>query len=137
MFELHHRLDADTVFVSKLGLSRLLLLNDRRYRWLVLVPELPDLRELHDLSAENQALLMAEITQMSRLLQSSQNTPDKINVGMLGNMVPQLHIHVIARHAGDPAWPGPVWGHSPAEPHESKELVQVIEGLRQALCEPA
>ncbi len=140
MFALHPRLEADTAFVARLALSRLLLMNDRRYRWLILVPERPDLRELHDLAPADQALLMSEITRTSRLLQrpaAPQGTPDKIpdkiNVAMLGNLVPQLHLHVIARHRDDPAWPGPVWGHSPAEPHGADELTRVCEDLRRDL----
>jgi len=136
MFALHPRLEADTVFVARLALSRLLLMNERRYRWLILVPERPDLRELHDLAPADQAQLMSEITRVSRLLQrpaAPERTPDKINVGMLGNLVPQLHVHVIARCRDDPAWPGPVWGHSPAEPYAPDDLARLCEELCQAL----
>ena len=90
------------------------------------------LTELHDLNASDQTVLMAEITQASLAL-TKLHTPDKINVGALGNMVPQLHIHVIARFRSDDAWPAPVWGAHPAVPYEPEELKVTLENLRQAL----
>lgn len=107
MFQLHPRLDQDTVFVCSLPLCCVLLMRDARYPWLVLVPALPELREIHDLEAADRARLMDEIAQASQTLQRLY-APDKINVGALGNLVPQLHVHVVARREADPAWPGPV-----------------------------
>lgn len=96
-------------------------MNDASYPWLILVPRRPGLSELHDVAADDMAQLTDEICQASRTLQSS-FAPDKINVGALGNMVAQLHIHVIARFRDDPAWPGPVWGARPPQPYDTETL---------------
>src|SRR3546814_18598095 len=87
-------------------------MNDASYPWLILVPRRPDLKEIHDLDGGARPQLTEEICRASRALQSS-FAPDKINVGALGNLVPQLHVHVIARFRSDPAWPGPAWGKQP------------------------
>jgi diadenosine tetraphosphate (Ap4A) HIT family hydrolase len=130
-FALHPRLEADTAFVADWPLSRVLLMNDARYRWLVLVPRKPDLVELHDLGAQDRAALVEEIARASQTLKSLTGAA-KINTGALGNMVPQLHIHVIARNPGDPAWPGPVWGHSPAQPYDETVRAAFIAKLVNA-----
>jgi diadenosine tetraphosphate (Ap4A) HIT family hydrolase len=117
-FTLHPRLTTDTVFVADWELSRVHLMDDARYPWLVLVPRRVDVIELFDLSQADQALLMEEVACASRCLKALGGVT-KINVGALGNLVPQLHVHVVARHPGDPAWPGPVWGHSPAVPYQA------------------
>ncbi|HEY0302769.1 MAG TPA: HIT family protein [Rhizomicrobium sp.] len=116
-FTLHPRLAADAVFVADWALSRVLLLNDARYRWLVLVPRRAAMVELFDLAAPDRAALTEEIARAAQTLKALTGAA-KINVGALGNLVPQLHVHVVARNPGDPAWPGPVWGHSPAVPYE-------------------
>jgi diadenosine tetraphosphate (Ap4A) HIT family hydrolase len=108
-FTLHPRLEADTVFVADWGLSRVLLMNDARYPWLVLVPRVADTVEIFDLFHTDRATLMEEIVRASKGLKSISGA-QKINIGALGNLVPQLHVHVVARSAGDAAWPGPVWG---------------------------
>ena len=108
-FTLDPHLEADTYLLTDLPLCRVLLMNDSRYPWLILVPRQHGLRELHDLSREDQGRLMSEITLTTKTLEGSHG-PDKINVGALGNIVKQLHIHVLGRFDGDPAWPGPVWG---------------------------
>jgi diadenosine tetraphosphate (Ap4A) HIT family hydrolase len=116
-FVLHPRLAADTAFVADWPLSRVLLMNDARYVWLLLVPRRAGASELFDLSPQDRSSLTEETAHAAQLLKTiSQAT--KINVGALGNLVPQLHVHVVARNPGDPAWPGPVWGHSPAVPYE-------------------
>lgn len=92
-------------------LSRVFLYNDSRYHWGLLVPRRAGVIEMADLSPEDQAQLMREIVQLTGLIRPLPGV-EKINVGNLGNMVPQLHVHVIGRFKGDPAWPGPVWGHS-------------------------
>ncbi len=117
-FVLHERLAADTAFVTDWRLARVLLLNDARYAWLVLVPRRAGAVELFDLSQADRADLMEETARAARLLKSARNAA-KINVGALGNLVLQLHVHVVARNPGDPAWPGPVWGHSPAVPYQA------------------
>ena len=96
-------------------LSRLFLYNDARYHWGLLVPRRARVVEIADLSPDDQVQLMAEIVKLSGLIRGLPGV-EKLNVGALGNMVPQLHVHVIGRRKGDPAWPGPVWGHSAPEP---------------------
>ena len=131
-FTLQEMLTRDTVEITRWRLSRVHLMNDNRYPWLILLPAVAGLTELHDLNASDQTILMAEITQASLTL-TKLHTPDKINVGALGNIVPQLHIHVIARFRSDDAWPAPVWGAHPAVPYEPEELQVTLENLRQAL----
>ncbi len=114
-FQLHPRLIADTIFVADWPLSRVLLMNDARYRWLVLVPRVAQATEIFDLDEPDRIALIEETARAAeRLKRLTEAT--KINVGALGNLVPQLHMHVVARDPGAPAWPGPVWGHSPAIP---------------------
>ncbi|MCZ6511581.1 MAG: HIT family protein, partial [Alphaproteobacteria bacterium] len=108
-FDLHPQLAADTVEVARWACSRVLLINDATYPWLILVPQRPGLRELHDLSADDLAQVTAEIVGASEAMERLFR-PDKMNVAALGNQVSQLHIHVIARFEDDPAWPKPVWG---------------------------
>jgi diadenosine tetraphosphate (Ap4A) HIT family hydrolase len=129
---LHDRLKADTVEVTRLDLSLLLLMNARQWPWLILVPQRPDVREIHDLAAADRAMLMDEITRCSRLL-ADLFKPDKINIGALGNIVPQLHVHVIARSTIDPAWPKPVWSTVAPEPYAPDELAKRLAALRHAL----
>lgn len=114
-FELHPRLVADTVRVTDWTLSRVLLMNDARYAWLVLVPRRSGAVELFDLDETDRRVLIEEIARAAQILKAI-STAAKINVGALGNQVSQLHVHVVARRPGDPAWPGPVWGHGSAEP---------------------
>lgn len=128
-FSLHPRLAADTLVLGSLTLSRILLMNDARYPWLILVPAVADARELHDLEAGDRILLMEEIAGASRRL-SDQYAPDKINVGAIGNIVPQLHVHVVARREGDPAWPAPVWGVGTAKPYGETAAAEVLAALR-------
>lgn len=131
-FELHPDLARDGVEVSRLRLSRLLLMNEARWPWLVLVPERPGLRDLHDLESLEQYRLCDEITACSNALQQLYKA-DKINVAALGNMTPQLHVHVIARFADDPAWPKPIWGALPPEAYSAPALEARLHELRQAL----
>lgn len=132
MFELHPQLAADTIEVTRFGLCRVLLMNDRQYPWLILVPERPGLRDLHDLAAADRPQALAEIMRASEALERF-HAPDKMNVAALGNAVPQLHIHVIARFTADPAWPRPVWGVHPTQPYGADELASALAGLREAL----
>jgi diadenosine tetraphosphate (Ap4A) HIT family hydrolase len=108
-FILDERLAADTIEIGDLALSTLRLMDDSRFVWLVLVPRRANLSELIDLDAPARALLMEEIAAVSKILADAPGV-DKINVGALGNIVRQLHVHVVARRIGDAAWPGPVWG---------------------------
>lgn len=124
-FVLHPRLTADTAPVTDWALSRVLLMNDARYAWLVLVPRRHDAVELFDLSEPDRRVLIEEIARAGRILKAVSGAM-KINVGALGNLVPQLHVHVVARHFGDPAWPGPVWGHGAAVPYALSERDALI-----------
>jgi diadenosine tetraphosphate (Ap4A) HIT family hydrolase len=123
-FTLHPTLVRDTLEVTRLPLCRVLLMKDSRFPWLILVPERDSVREIHDLPPADRATLIEEIALASEVL-SRLFRPDKLNVGALGNIVPQLHIHVVARTASDPAWPGPVWGSGAAEPYGEDELEEM------------
>jgi diadenosine tetraphosphate (Ap4A) HIT family hydrolase len=133
-FILHERLAADCITVDDWPLCRVLLMNDASYPWLILVPRRPGLSELHDVAEGDKAPLIAEIDRAARGLKS-RFAADKINVGALGNLVPQLHIHVIARFRDDPAWPGPVWGARPAVPYAPDALQERISVLKAAFAE--
>jgi diadenosine tetraphosphate (Ap4A) HIT family hydrolase len=133
MFSLDPRLAADTIALGRLSLSRVLLMNDVRFPWLILVPEREGMREIIDLPESDQAILMSEIAAASRALRAIA-TPDKINVGALGNIVGQLHVHVVARRAGDAAWPGPVWGAGTASPYDAAARDRRTAELAAALA---
>ena len=125
-FQLDSRLDADTIPVGDLALSSVLLLNDARFPWFVLVPRIAGLSELTDLSEEQSAQLMQEIRIATKVMLAL-SQPDKVNVGALGNIVTQLHVHVIGRFRSDPAWPGPVWGHGSRTPYPDHAASALIE----------
>lgn len=131
-FELDDRLTADTRAVAELGLSSLRLMNDRRWPWLILVPRVADVAEIADLSPADRATLIEEIAVVSNALRSLPGA-QKLNVGALGNKVRQLHIHVMARHVGDAAWPGPVWGHGMSDPYDEADATALVETLNEAL----
>lgn len=130
-FDLHARLAKDSMVVEDWALCRVLLARDANYPWLILVPRRLGLKELHDLRPDDVAGMMAETMRASRALVDIFK-PDKINVAALGNLVPQLHIHVIARFKDDPAWPDPIWGAVPPRAYESIELQQRLTTLRDA-----
>ena len=132
MFELDERLAADTVEIGHLALCRVLLMNDVRYPWLILVPARPGLTEIGDLSRDDRILLSDEIEAASLALRELYN-PLKMNIGALGNIVRQLHVHIVGRTECDPAWPGPVWGHSPPEAYSAEALEMRVEDFRGAL----
>lgn len=131
-FSLHPRLSQDADFVGDWPLCRVLLMNDSRWPWLVLVPRLANAVELTDLDPAERALLIEETAQAAEWLKAYAHA-DKINVGALGNIVRQLHVHVVARHAGDPAWPGPVWGFGAAVPYGDSEARGMVEAARTGL----
>src|SRR5690606_17727887 len=119
VFTLDPRLRADTTELARWDLSLVLLMHDANYPWLILVPQRPGLRDIHDLVPPDLLRLSAEIVRASNLLIGlfpEGGKPDKMNVAALGNQVSQLHVHVIARFANDPAWPKPVWGAVPPQP---------------------
>ena len=131
-FELHPQLAKDCLIVSDLPLCRVLLMNESRYPWLILVPRRVGVSEIHQLSTEERQQLWAESDTVSqRLLELFQ--PDKLNIASLGNMVPQLHIHHIARFRTDAAWPAPVWGKFAPEAYSEEAAGVLLEKLRQGL----
>ncbi|MCW8834904.1 MAG: HIT family protein [Rhodospirillales bacterium] len=132
MFTLHPTLARDTVQVTDWPLCRVLLMNERRCPWLILVPQQPGLREIHDLSETDRTVVMMETTRASQALVAA-FSPDKINIGALGNVVEQLHVHVVARFCDDFAWPGPIWGKDAPHPYDEQELADVLLQIRIAL----
>jgi len=131
-FELHPQLAEDTVPVIELALCEVRLMDDANHPWLVLVPRIANVTELIDLDAAQRTQLTAEIDAASRALMALFK-PDKLNVAALGNLVPQLHVHVIARFHNDIAWPRPVWGAANARPYAPEELIERAQALRGAL----
>ena len=131
-FELDTRLAADSVLIADGPLSQIRLMNDARFPWLVLVPRVAGASEWIDLSGDQQRLLLAEINQISRHLKQKPNVT-KLNIGALGNIVRQLHVHLIGRFEGDAAWPGPVWGSGPAQRLDTNVLAERVEIWRQRL----
>lgn len=131
MFVLDQRLKDDTLEIRSLKLSKVLLMKDRSFPWLIIVPEREDIREIYELPADDRAALIEEISLASQVIIKLYK-PDKINIGALGNVVPQLHIHVIGRFRTDRAWPGPVWGTGPAEPYTEEGLRAACESFKKA-----
>ncbi|HVZ68543.1 MAG TPA: HIT family protein [Rhizomicrobium sp.] len=132
-FVLHPRLEADTEFIADFALSRVLAMNDARYPWLILVPRRERLTEIHELAASDRETLMEEIARAGAALKTYSNAA-KINVGALGNLVPQLHIHIVGRNPGDAAWPGPVWGQGTPVPYEPKALKAFVKDVGMAIA---
>lgn len=131
-FVLYERLAADCIVVGDWPLCRVLLMNDSNFPWLILVPRRANLREIYQLDAADRAQFLAESCALGETLMA-QFTGDKLNVAALGNMVPQLHIHHIARKVGDAAWPAPVWGKVPAKPYSETDANTVLTALRAKL----
>ena len=126
---LHPQLERDTASLGDLPLSRVLLVNDANYPWLILVPRRPDITEVIDLAETEQAQLMTEIARVARELRDL-TACHKLNIAALGNAVPQLHVHIIARFRHDAAWPKPIWGVAPTRRYESKALADFAASLR-------
>jgi diadenosine tetraphosphate (Ap4A) HIT family hydrolase len=131
-FALDDRLRDDTIHIGVLGLNRLLLMNDRRFPWLILVPQRANVSELHELSPLDQTMMTFEMTQVAEALKRATDC-HKINVAALGNQVSQLHVHVIARRTDDAAWPGPVWGSGQAQPYDNGDERHFIDRLAEHL----
>ena len=129
---LHPQLERDTVPIGDLALCRVLLINDVNYPWMLLVPRRPSVVEIVDLSEAEQVQLMAEIARASKAIKAMTGCA-KINVAALGNVVPQLHVHVIARGHSDPAWPKPVWGAVPPVAYSESAVQSVLADLRERL----
>lgn len=134
-FELDPRLAADSHWVADGRLCQVRLMDDTRFPWLVLVPRIADAIEWFDLAAADQQWLLEEVNQAGRLL-AAQADCEKVNIGALGNIVGQLHVHVVARHSGDAAWPGPVWGSGLARRFAAGALETRLAELREQLARP-
>jgi len=131
--ELHPQLAEDCIELGQLTLCRLLLVPDANYPWLILVPMRDSIREIHELSEDEQQQLMRESSLISKMLVDDFNA-DKVNVAALGNVVPQLHIHHIARYHDDAAWPAPVWGFCEALAYQENELAEFIAKVKTKLA---
>lgn len=132
MFVLDSRLQQDTVVVGDFPLCRLLLMNDSQYPWFILVPRREEVSELFQLDAADQRLLWQETTQLAEILKDT-FAADKMNVATLGNVVSQLHMHVIVRRRADVAWPAPVWGRHPTQPYGQEAVEAIKAKLRLVL----
>ena len=131
-WSLHSQLKKDTIDIGDLPLSRLLVIKDAHYPWLLLVPRRDKAVEIIDLDEVEQAQLMTEVSRAARALKEITKC-DKLNIAALGNMVPQLHVHVIARRTSDAAWPRPVWGVVPPLSHDAEEVQVFISALRRKI----
>lgn len=131
MFKLDEKLANDSYFIADLKLSQLILMNNANYPWLILVPKIAGAAEITDLDFANQTELLREINQVAKILQDKFN-PHKLNIANLGNMVRQLHIHVIARFKDDAAFPRPVWGEA-SQKYEESAALKLIEEIRKSL----
>lgn len=129
---LHPQLARDTMELGDLALSRVLITKDANYPWLLVVPRRPGIVEIIDLDEVERAQLMVEIARVSRALKAVTQC-DKINVAALGNAVPQLHVHVIARRKTDKAWPKPVWGAAEPLDHDEAELDRFVDAMTKKL----
>jgi diadenosine tetraphosphate (Ap4A) HIT family hydrolase len=130
-WSLHPQLEADTALLGDLALSRLLAINDADYPWLILVPRRAGVVEIADLGDEA-GVLTAEIVRVSRALKDMTGC-DKLNVAAIGNVVPQLHVHIVARRKGDPLWPKPIWGVAPPRPGEAAAFDKFVDVARKRI----
>jgi len=129
-WSLHPQLARDTIAIGDLALSRLLVVNDANWPWLLLVPRRPGASEIIDLDEVERAQLMTEISRVARALKEVTGC-DKLNVAALGNVVAQLHVHVIARRAGDAGWPKPIWGAAQPVPHDARDLDRFVAAIKR------
>ena len=134
MFTLDPRLQQDTLVVGDFALCRLLLMNDAQFPWFILVPRREEMSEVFQLDIADQRLLWQETSELAETLKDT-FAADKMNVANLGNMVSQLHMHVIVRRRDDAVWPAPVWGKLPAQPYSAEQLAAVMAKLRMALAD--
>ena len=132
MFELHPQLQHDCLEIGHFRLCRLLLMNESRYPWFILVPERVDVTEIYQLSEADQALLLSESSTLAQGLAEA-FAGDKLNIASLGNLVPQLHVHHVVRYRNDPAWPAPVWGKFAPLAYDEAEFSAVVARLKASL----
>lgn len=131
-FELDPRLARDTELVENLGLCQLRIMKDSRWPWFMLVPQRNDMSELFELTPLDQALLTFETNMVAAALKKATGA-EKINVAAIGNIVRQLHVHIVARFDGDPNWPGPIWGYGQAEAYQDTAKQSLIKSLTENL----
>ena len=132
MFQLHERLQADTVLVAEFNLSLVLLNKDANYPWIILVPKRHNIQEIYQLAIEDRQQLLHESCTVAETMTALFN-PDKLNIATIGNMVPQLHMHHVARFNNDRAWPGPIWGAQSAASYNKDKLASLVLELQAAL----
>ena len=132
MFELHPQLKKDAVIVGQFKLSLVLLHKDANYPWVILVPKRANVREIHHLSEDEQVQLIKESSHLSEVM-TSLFAPKTMNIAALGNMVPQLHLHHVARFENDPAWPGAIWGKAPAKDYDEATMQDRLKRLHTSL----
>ena len=132
-FQLHPRLAEDCFKIGSLALSELLMMNDSQYPWLILVPR-REAREIYQLNAVDRQTLLDESCLIAETLQNLYQ-PDKLNIAAIGNMVPQLHLHHVARYQTDKAWPAPIWGKLPPCPYSQQQAQLEISKIQFALKE--
>lgn len=136
-FTLHSQLAANAALVADLRLSRVLLVNDSRFPWLLLVPRRSDVSEFHQLGECDRATLTQEIAYAGEVLEAwagRHGGCDKLNIAMIGNIVPQLHVHIVARRKSDPLWPYAVWGRGDPAPYAAEDLQSAVAGLASRLA---
>ena len=131
-FYLHPQLQQDCIDIGKFRLCRLLMMNDKRYPWFVLVPEVAEISEIYQLSSTQQILLIEESSYLASQLKHVYKA-DKLNIAAIGNMVPQLHLHHIVRYQADDVWPAPVWGKLPAIPYSRTEITETVKLISGSL----
>ncbi|MCP4183522.1 MAG: HIT domain-containing protein [Hyphomicrobiales bacterium] len=132
-FILDRRLQADCLYLHKMELCDLLLMNDNRWPWLILVPRIVEAKEIHQMNNHDQILLLRETVLISSVLADISGC-EKINTGSLGNIVRQLHVHVVGRSTGDANWPGPIWGYGKRQPYQREKQVHLMNGIRKRLA---
>ncbi|MDH5393093.1 MAG: HIT domain-containing protein [Gammaproteobacteria bacterium] len=134
MFALNKQLEEDCIELGQFELCKLLLMNDSSYPWFILVPEREGMTELYELNDEDQLLLLKESNYLAQILKHYFHA-DKINIAALGNVVPQLHIHHIARYTEDRSWPAPVWGKHDALPYTEEQLDKIFDVISKAMAD--
>ena len=133
-FTLDERLKRDSVAVANLGLCQLRLMRDKRWPWLLAVPQRADVTEIFELAPLDQTMLTFELNEVARVLRDVTGA-DKINVAAIGNIVRQLHVHIVARFEGDANWPGPIWGYGTPEQATADEIEDLARKISEALAE--
>ncbi len=130
-FQINNILERDSVFIKKLNLCQLRLINNKNFPWVILVPEIDNISEITDLNSEQYSLLCSEIMLVSKIIKT-QFSPDKLNIATIGNVIRQMHIHIVARYKNDPLFPNTVWGNKPS-PYEKIECDRIAKQIKNSL----